>query len=190
MKKILCCIPTLGNIRIELAKQLYGWKQRYGSFFDVFESQIRPLYVARNECVHSFLQSDASYLFFVDSDAVPSSDAIEQLLSHGFDKKIVGGLCYEVKCDSDGEVKTVPLILKRIRNGYKIDDTKPNGLIDVDATGTICVMIHRSVFSSLPEPWFDNRAEDFYFYENAKKAGYNIYVDCNCQVRHFVEVAV
>jgi len=191
MKKVLCCIPTLGNIRIELAKQLYGWKQRYGTFFDVYPSQTRPLYEARNECVHIFLESDASYLFFVDSDAVPPFNAIEQLLSHGFEKKIVGGLCHEIKRDSDGVLKTVPLILKkRGRSGYKISNTKTNGVMSVDATGTICVMVHRSVFTSMQEPWFNNRAEDFYFYERAKKAGYSIYVDCNCPVQHLVEVAI
>jgi len=42
----------------------------------------------------------------------------------------------------------------------------------------------------MQEPWFNNRAEDFYFYERAKKAGYNIYVDCSCKVQHFVEVAI
>lgn len=191
MKKILCCIPTLGNIRVELAQQLYQWKIRYGNFFDVYTSLLRPLYEARNNCVQTFLKSDASYLFFVDSDAVPPLNAIEQLLSHGFDKKIISGLCYEIKQDSDGVLKRIPLILEEVKSGkYKIMDLKLKGLIEVDATGTICVMIHKSVFKAVKEPWFYNRAEDFYFYGKAKRAGFPIYVDCDCKIQHFVEVGI
>lgn len=191
MKKILCCIPTLGNIRIELAQRLYAWKAQYGNFFDVYTSSLRPLYEARNDCVRTFLKSDASYLFFVDSDAVPPANAIEQLLSHGFEKKIVSGLCHEIKQDADGLLKGIPLVLEAVKNAeYKIMDVELKGLIEVDATGTICAMIHRSVFLKMKEPWFYNRAEDFYFYEKAKEAGFNVYVDCNCKVQHFIEVGI
>lgn len=191
MKKILCCIPSLGNVRIELAQRLYEWKKRYGIFFDVYPSLLRPLFAARNDCVDTFLESNASYLFFVDSDAVPPINAIEQLLSHGFDKKIIAGLCHEIKQDSDGQLKRIPLVLKAInRAEYKIIDVKLEGLIEVDATGTICVMMHRSVFTELDEPWFLNRAEDFYFFECAKKAGYRIYIDCSCKVQHYIEVGI
>lgn len=191
MKKVLCCIPTLGNIRIELAQRIYQWKAHYDNFFDVYASSLRPLYEARNDCVRTFLKSDASYLFFVDSDAVPPINAIELLLSHGFERKIVSGLCYEIKQDSDGILKRIPLILKTIKKAeYKIMDIELKGLIEVDATGTICVMIHRSVFLRIKEPWFFNRAEDFYFYDKAKTANYQSYVDCNCKVQHFVEVKI
>ncbi|MBE9594266.1 MAG: hypothetical protein IMF19_12410 [Proteobacteria bacterium] len=191
MKKVLCCIPTLGSIRIELAQRLYAWKQQYGNFFDVYPSSIRPLYEARNDCVRTFLKSGASYLFFVDSDAVPPVNTIEQLLSHGFDKKIVSGLTHEIKQDSDGVFKRIPLILKAIKEAeYRIMDIELKGLIEVDATGTICVMIHKSVFKAVEEPWFFSRAEDFNFFEKAKTAELNIYVDCSCKVQHFVEVGI
>jgi hypothetical protein len=190
MKKVLCCIPTLGNIRIELAQRLYKWKLQYGNLFDVYPSSLRPLFEARNDCVRTFLKSGASYLFFVDSDAAPPENAIEQLLSHGFDKKIISGLCHEIKRDSGGYLKRFPLILKQGKNGYNVSNQKPKGLIPVDATGTICVMIHKSVFDAIEEPWFYNLAEDFYFYEKAKIAEYQTYVDCNCKVVHYLEVGI
>lgn len=192
MKKVLCCIPTLGNIRIELALRLYQWKLKYGNFFDVYTSSLRPLYEARNDCVRAFLKSDASYLFFVDSDAVPPANAIEQLLSHGFDKKIVSGLCHEMKLDLDGILKRIPLVLyyAERKSEYKISTMELKGLIEVDATGTICVMIHKLIFKVVKEPWFYTCVEDFYFYEKAKTVGFSIYVDCNCSVQHFVEVSI
>lgn len=191
MKKILCCIPTLGNIRIELALRLYQWKAHYDDFFDVYTSSIRPLYEARNDCVRTFLESDASYLFFVDSDAVPPLNVIEQLLSHGFEKKIVSGLCHEMKLDLDGSLKRVPLILRQIEGGeYRISDEALTGLVEVDATGTICVMIHRAVFVKVEDPWFYSRAEDFYFYKKAEEAGLKIYVDCDCVITHYLEVGI
>lgn len=191
MKKVLCCIPTLGHIRIELAQRLYQWKAKYGSFFDVYPSSIRPLYEARNDCVRTFLRGDASYLFFVDSDAVPPVDSIERLLSHGFERKIVGGLCHELKRDSDGVLKIIPLILKQVEGSeYEVMTSMQSGIIEVDATGTICVIIHRLVFEELNEPWFDGRAEDFYFYKKARTEGYQAYVDCECRVSHYVEVDI
>jgi len=193
MKKVLCCIPTLGNIRIELAQRLYQWKAQYGDFFDVCPSLIRPLYAARNDCVKTFLKSNASYLFFVDSDAVPPVNAIDALLSHGFDKKIVSSLCYELKTDSDGIHKKVPMALQasKKKGEYRIiEESKLNGLITVDATGTICVMIHKSIFRKIKPPWFYNLAEDFYFYENVKKAGFSVLVDCNCPVVHYTVVGI
>jgi hypothetical protein len=192
MKKVLCCIPTLGTIRIELAQRLYQWKAQYGDFFDVYPSSVRPLFAARNDCVKAFLNSDASYLFLIDSDAVPPLNAIDALLSHGFDKKIVSGLCPELKRDSDGILKKVPMALRKVKNGeYKIiDGNELNGLISVDAAGTICVMIHKSVFKKLHFPWFANLAEDFYFYEKAKASGFDVFVDCDCEVTHYKVVGL
>jgi hypothetical protein len=100
------------------------------------------------------LKSDASYLFFLDSDIVPPINAIDMLLSHGFDKKIVGGLCPIIKQDSDGELKKIYLTLKKVKDGYKVIDEELRGLIQVDATGAACVMIHKSVFKKLHPPWF------------------------------------
>ena len=193
MKKVLCCIPTTGYIRVELAKRLYEWKLRYGNFFDVYTTLRRPLYEARNECVETFLNSDASYMFFVDSDVEPPSNTIEHLLSHGFDKKIVSALCYEIKVDVDGFPKRVPMVLQKVpdkKMEYKVIDKPLEGFMEVDATGTICVIIHRSVFRKIKPPWFDGVAEDFYFYEKAKKKGFSVYVDCNCKVTHYVEVGI
>lgn len=190
MKKVLCCIPTLGTIRIELAQRLYQWKAQYGNFFDIYPSSVRPLFAARNDCVKVFLNSDASYLFFVDSDAVPPANAIEMLLSHGFDKKIVGGLCPIIKQDSDGQLKKIYLTLKKVKDGYKLIDEELRGLIQVDATGATCVMIHKSVLKKVHPPWFHNLAEDFYFYEKAKASGFDIFVDCNCKVVHYKVVGL
>lgn len=186
MKKILCCIPSLGNIRIELAQRLYQWKAQYGNFFDVYPVIGKKISEARNECARAFLESDASYLFFCDSDVVPPINAIDMLLSHGFDKKIVGGLCPIMKQDSDGLLKKIYLTLKKVAPGeYKIIDTELKGLIKVDATGTACVIIHRSVFKKIKPPWFANLAEDFYFYEKAKEGGFSVYLDCDCKVVHW-----
>ncbi len=191
MKKVLCCIPNRGNIRIELAQRLYQWKAQYGNFFDVYPVIGKSIVEARNECVKTFLDTDASYLFFVDSDVVPPSNAIKLLLSHGFDKKIIGGLCPIIKQDSDGQQKKVYLALKKVApREYKIIDKELKGLVEVDATGTACVMIHRSVFQKIELPWFANLAEDFYFYEKAKEAGFLVYVDCKCKAIHYQVVGL
>ena len=192
MKKVLCCIPTLGSIRIELAQRLYQWKARYRDYFDVYTAIGKPIIDARNECVQTFLEGDAPYLFFIDSDIVPPIEAIDMLLSHGFNKKIVGGLCFTIKPDSDGGLKKIPVALRKVVGGYKITDKELKGLIEVDATGAACLMIHKSVFDDckMSAPWFYTLAEDFYFCEKAKEAGFSVYIDCNCNVVHYKVVGL
>jgi len=193
MKKVLCCIPTLGAIRIELAQRLYQWKERYGNYFDVYPSLCRPLFEARNDCVRTFLKSGASYLLFVDSDAIPPLNVIEMLLSHGYDKKIVSGLCHEFKIDSDSVLKKVPMALRAAREEGEyniINESELEGLVAVDAVGTICVIIHRSVLQEIKPPWFQGVAEDFYFYGRAKSEGFSVFVDCDCKVTHYKVVGI
>ena len=118
------------------------------------------------------------------------------LLSYGFNKKIISGLCPVIKGDRDGRPKVIYLALKKVSNSnpkseYKIIDVKElNGVIEVDATGTGCVMIHKSVLEKIDSPWFYNLAEDFYFYEKARKAGFSVYINCNCKVIHYTVVGI
>lgn len=198
MKSVLIAIPTLGEIRIELARQLFRWARRYGDLIDIYSTQTRPLWVARNECADVFLRSGRSWLIFIDSDIIPPETTIDRLTAD-IHHPVVGALAHELKLDSDGRVKPVPMVLKRVARRdnpdfpaeYRVITEFPLGkLIQVDATGTQCISIHRSVFEKIPRPWFSGAAEDFAFCERCADFGISIFIDTGVECKHVVEVVI
>lgn len=197
MKSVFIAIPTLGDIRIELAQTIYNWKSTYGDYIAVYSNTDRPLTRARNECVRAFLGSGRSWMLFIDSDVIPPTNTIESLTAT-LDRPIVTAVGHVFKLDSDGFTKRVPLLLRKVRDRdiphqpeYKIiEDIPRQQYIEIDAAGMMCVAIHRSVFESIDPPWFDGYFEDFYFYDKAKSNGFKIYADLGVVVRHMVRVAI
>jgi hypothetical protein len=69
--------------------------------------------------------------------------------------------------------------------------SKPQ-LMEVDATGTGCLLIRTEVFLNMDYPWFEFTkteagkvvGEDVGFCKKAKKAGYKIYVDTSINCGH------
>ena len=151
---------------------------------------------ARNEMVRIFLESTSLWLFIVDSDIVFNPDAINRLLARG--KKIISGLVY-VNGDPP-----FPMAYKRMADIavgmplFMAVDVPDSGAFEVDAVGTSCVLVHRSVFLDmarrLPNPaaqWFQETAvagnligEDMTFCDRAQQIGHSIWVDADVQMGH------
>lgn len=95
---------------------------------------------ARNEITHDFLKSDATHLFFWDSDIVASVEQIQRLFAHDVD--VVGGI-YPIKQDG---------ALRVCVNDYH--EPKPrgeDGLQSVRTVGTGFVLIRRCVIERMIE---------------------------------------
>jgi hypothetical protein len=71
-------------------------------------------------------------------------------------------------------------------------------LVEVDATGTGCVLYDMDVFKRIPDPWFRFRktvegseiGEDIGFCHDLRKAGIKIYVDTAVKVGHLTKMTV
>lgn len=196
MKSVFIAIPTLGDIRIELAQVIYSWKMRYGDHVMVHSSSLRPLSEARNECVRAFLASGRSWLLFIDSDVIPPLHAIDSLTAT-IDRPIVTAIGYTMKPDSDGIIKRIPLLLKKVdesdRLEYRVLEVGECGhkqYMEIDAAGMMCAAIHRSVFERVSPPWFEGHVEDFYFYNKARLSGFKVYADRSVEVKHIVKLAI
>lgn len=162
-------------------------------------SYMQPVDANRNRMVDRFLDDEeAEWLYMNDSDVVPPEDILH-MIDH--DKYIVSGTV----CIRKGMVPQ-PLILKDDNDGgYEVVDMEQyidsfredDGLVDVDAVGTGCLLIHRSVLENMEAPYFkfeyDDKGdlafgEDLYFAREADDRGYDMFVDTSKLCKHFKTV--
>ena len=159
--------------------------------------------MARNKLVQAFLKTDATWAWFCDTDMVFKEDTLLRLTvaANAAQAKIMGALCVIVN-----EKDVVPTLF--------IDDEDsitraaldyPDGaVVEVAATGTGCLLIHRDVFEQMqadadgsPWCWFNDGerlshdgerwwlGEDVLFCLTARAAGFQVYVDCTTPVGHW-----
>lgn len=136
---------------------------------------------SRNVCVQVAQQHGADYLFFVDSDVVVPSDALDRLLAH--DRDVVGATY----------IKRAPphSIL-----GARLDgrpDFPAQGLVAMAEMPTGCLLIRTKVFDTIARPYFRHEVagesvvgEDILFCRTVVARGVNIFCDMSLsyQLRH------
>lgn len=171
------------------------------AFFDSFIAAEKPEWVylrssagpideMRNNIVREAIQSGCSHLIMMDTDQVYHPGTIPKLLSHKL--PIVGCLVYRRYPPFD------PLMLSgKINNYQTIKEWEPESLVEVDATGTGCLMFDINVFKDMPDPWFyfrksDNGAvgEDIGFCSDLRAKGYKIYVDTSIPAGHLSQMVI
>ena len=161
---------------------------------------------SRNVVVKTFLeQTDADWLLMIDSDERLSLETWHKLIdsAHEKDRPIVSGLVFAAFFDGDDGLRPVPTIYRmdpekglEAIDGYPIDE-----LIEVDATGTGCLLIHRSVLLDMQKQstpnqgkdwaWFVEGAidgtyfgEDLLFSKRLKSMGYKIFAHTGAILPH------
>lgn len=174
--------------------------------FDFVWQRVRATYIAwgrnvlvsqdRNEEVKQTVAEDFDFYLYVDSDVDGFEfGQVEKLLSYNL--PIVSGAYIDRKdqeCFCAGGFPDPP----KHRGEFVKCSTK--GLIPVDWVGAGFLLIRRDVFETLSFPWFEftqfpykgengascvmPEAEDISFCRKARDAGYEIYLDCDCQVNH------
>lgn len=128
------------------------------------ESRGLSLTTNRTQLIRMALQRDATHFFFLDDDVIAPNDVIPTLLAPNL--PIICGL-YMTKKAKDQ--RGLSAWMKR-GEGYAAIAPQQNGrYAAVDVTALGCVMLHRSIFERVPEPWFvwdpDSISEDFFFFE-------------------------
>lgn len=163
---------------------------------------------ARNVLVKQFLKtdSDSEWAFWMDADMVLPKDTIVKLLDTAKKKnaKMVTGVYYQrggnhwpvcwVRDPKLENGKNVSIV-----NKDEYDNNSHLGIFAMpgpdakepflaDTAGFGCCLIHRSVFEATEEPWFlfkDGKcSEDFYFFVNAKKKGFELWADPSLRIGH------
>jgi len=147
-----------------------------------------PIDGLRNNIVSQALGIGASHLIMMDLDQTYPMDTIPKLLRHKL--PVVGCMVHRRYPPFD------PLMLRgEINSYYDVSDWEEDELVEVDATGTGCLMVDMRVFHEMPTPWFKFRpnpdpersgvvGEDIGFCSDLRNAGYKIAVDTSIRCGH------
>ena len=167
----------------------------FHSFVQMERPEFMPIFATngpidglRNKIVEDAKSIGASRLFMPDLDQTYPVDTITKLLAHNL--PVVGAMVHRRYPPFD------PLMLKgNINSYYIVEDWKDGDLVEVDATGSGCLMYDMRIFHELLGPWFKFRpnpdpeksgvvGEDIGFCSNLRKAGYKIHVDTSIKCGH------
>lgn len=203
MTTVACCIPLdwewmpknfvmslLGIQSHAYRSGQYEVKFYYGRYINF----------GRQKLAEVVLKTDNEYIFWIDADQVYPEDSISVLLQHN--KDIIGGLTGKRSdaspCTWDfvkpGEMKN----FRRTKLLKQLNTRARTGLHRADCLGMGGILTKTSVFSKMSSPWFqtiyvdagdevrgkDSIGEDVYFYQLAKKAGIEVWVDTDLMYGH------
>lgn len=172
---------------------------------------------ARNQAAYGFLRDypDVEWLFWLDTDMGFPAETLEMLLESAdpVQRPIVGALCFSQKeIDSDGmggrRTQPTPTIYDWVtvddQSGYAVRwDYPRDAVTQCHATGSACVVIHRSVLERIRDQfgpvWYDRVpnpstgqlfSEDLSFCVRAGALDVPVYVDTRVKTTHLKNVWV
>ena len=204
------CIGMVNNGTIDalLAMDLIHVAREKNGHFDhmVQVGNVGLTTRSRNVVVKTFLDTtDADWLLMIDSDERLSLDAWHKLIdaAHDKDRPIVSGLVFAAFFDGQDALRPVPTIYRMDpEKGLEAIDAYPiDEIIEVDAVGTGCLLIHRSVLLEMQKQatahqgqnwaWFVEGAidgtyfgEDLLFSKRLKSMGYKIHAHTGAILPH------
>jgi hypothetical protein len=167
---------------------------------------------ARNEIAAQFLDTDGDWLLFIDTDMVfdgrdgrAGVDIVDRLVraAHPEKRPILGALCFSWQ---KGTTAAPTLyVLRQDGKVGRLFNYPRDQIVEVDATGTGCLLIHRSVLERMRDrrswsaayPWFQESAvgdlpvgEDITFCIRARTCGFPVHVDTSIKVGHEKPVVI
>ena len=157
------------------------------------------LIAARNLAVEMFLESDAEWLWTLDTDIGFPPYTLDNLLSHGEDYSVVSGLyntILEQGSDGNGAPEywtKLPLVMHKSDTGTYRRYLSYEGFMEVDVVGAGCLLVNRGVFEKIGGNWYNclpGYGEDFSFCMRVQEAGYKILCDTTIPLSHHKAVWV
>ena len=191
--KILVAIPCNNYVETQCIESLFKIAARIREWceLDVRTYSGYSCEQARNKAMGDMINSDAEYLFFVDSDIVLQPNSLEKLLielNKSTEYGLISGIYFKKQnCSRTAEICYVN------NNGCTIffeENQIPETVFKIDGCGFGCVLIKRSVCEHLynvsdKRPFvylFDPLiSEDLWFCNLASNNGYTIL--CHPEVR-------
>lgn len=207
--------PTTRDFDALHVTSLLGSDKPNGGFF-WYPVIGQSIAVARNQIVRVFLNypDNFKYLLMVDSDATWHPESIIRLMERNL--PVVTGIIFRRglppipmlgkqvgRDEDDNTVYSFGPTMEKIKEfveDYKFGMDVPNtmttqdrgmkDLFEIDGCGMHFCMIRRDVLEKIDKPWFAspsaNAGEDFYFCQNVKKAGFQIFGDVSVMTGHII----
>jgi GT2 family glycosyltransferase len=159
----------------------------------------------RNRVVKTFLDNtDSDWLLLIDSDEQLSPAVFDQLIdtAHHIERPVVAGHVFAAFKDEGLYPKPVPAIFQDTPGGFlPLFKYDRNAVFQIDACGTGCVLIHRSVLEKMRETadphqgtdwcWFWDGpingewiSEDLLFSRRVRQLGFPIHVNTAAILPH------
>lgn len=173
---VLIAVPHTGKVRTSLVKKLMKFDDRED--VELYFSSAKPVDVNRCEIADYFLEeTDHDTLLMIDSDIIPP-DNILDLLEEDFD--VISPVIFSTR-------QGIPYpVGARMQDNGKLSmyhGGSDEEILDMDAVGTGCIFIDRSVFDRIEKPYFEfeknddgsmDVSEDFSFCLKCVDAGLSI----------------
>ena len=146
-------------------------RQRFDSIIQV--NNIGLTTKSRNIVVLNFLkQTKAEWLLLVDSDEQLPIHAFKKLVeaAHDKERRVVSGLVFAQFGDDEQGLRPVPTIYRQIEGAglQAMDDYPLDSIIPIAASGTGCLLIHRSVLEEMAQNASPNMGTQWcWFFEGA-----------------------
>ena len=153
----------------------------------------------RNVVAKAFLETDAEWLLWIDTDMVFEPQHLDQLLAHK--QPIVSGLYYRAS-----DPPTPCMMRYKDKQARVVKDWPKKKLIAVDTAGFGFMLTHRDVLEKIASkrfspthPWFDNAqagpggqslADDSSFCVRAALCGYQVLVDTSVRIGHIKQAVL
>lgn len=171
----------------------FYWKRRHAGDAPItyfFQSRAHVV-EARTLAVEHARNAGVDWILWLDDDMAPPADLLERLFESG--KTFVGAVAH--KRDPPHE----PCVY-RIREG-RAEHLEPGPdsppLLEADATGFACLLMHRSVWEAVwtktegrPFAYRIGMGEDVYFCAHAAALGIQLYIVSDLVVGHVTDVVV
>jgi len=184
--KIQISVLNQGSIRPELANYLMQLLTDNRYQLTITYPFYKPIQHSRNLIVREFLKTDREWLIMIDDDIVPHRNILSLI---GYDKDIIGLPVPIWKSEIVGDKRKTEIgymILDWVENesGYRQRKVEGNeGMIEVDAVGTGCIIINRRVLEKLDFPfkrtWNEDGTQniglDLMFCKMAKEIGFKVF---------------
>ena len=182
-KTLFIAVPTLGHMSTGTALWLTRTAQQNPSADITVSTDISPVARARNTIFQAFLKSEHAYFMTVDSDTLPSTNAIERLMKLIDEGASVATGITPIK-HKEGRSFNVYRKYTDVEKFQPFTDL-PKEPFEVVGCGLSCAIITREIIEKLSMPYcktieFDDGnfcSEDLYFCEMVTKAGGKIMAD-------------
>lgn len=184
--RILIAVPTFETIEPEVFKAIYELKSEHELHFEYIKGY--DCAIARNAIARAAQEGGYDYVLMVDSDTIIPPETLDYMLDPPAD--VVLGVCPR-KNTRNGKTAMTRFVPLQYREDYYYSDL-PSERTLIKGGGFACALIKSNVFTRMDYPWFQytltsdgaTLSEDYYFCQNARMFGIDIYMEPRVKCGH------